>query len=57
MGFPTAMFTVLFAIGRTIGWMSQWEELVLDADQKIARPRQVFLGPRRLDYVPMDQRA
>ncbi|MEK7751935.1 MAG: citrate synthase [Acidobacteriota bacterium] len=57
MGFPTAMFTVLFAIGRTIGWMSQWEELVLDTDQKIARPRQIFLGPRRLDYVPMDQRA
>ena len=56
MGFPTAMFTVLFAIGRTIGWMAQWEELVLDTDQKIARPRQVFLGPRRLDYVPMDQR-
>jgi citrate synthase len=57
MGFPTAMFTVLFAIGRTIGWMAQWEELVLDTDQKIARPRQVFLGPRRLDYVPMNQRA
>ncbi len=57
MGFPTAMFTVLFAIGRTIGWLSQWEELVLDADQKIARPRQVFLGPRRLEYVPMSQRA
>jgi len=57
MGFPRAMFTVLFAIGRTIGWMSQWEELVLDADQKIARPRQIYLGPRRLDYVPMNQRA
>jgi citrate synthase len=57
MGFPTAMFTVLFALGRTIGWLSQWEELVQDSDQKIARPRQIFLGPARREFVPMDQRA
>jgi citrate synthase len=56
MGFPRAMFTVLFAIGRTIGWMSQWEELVQDSDQKIARPRQIFLGPARRDYVAIDKR-
>jgi citrate synthase len=56
MGFPRAMFTVLFAIGRAIGWMSQWEELVQDADQKIARPRQIFLGPARRDHVAIGQR-
>ena len=56
MGFPTTMFTVLFAMARTAGWVAQWEELLLDPDQKIARPRQVYLGPGRRDYVPMDRR-
>ena len=56
MGFPPDYFTVLFAIGRTAGWMAQWHEMVNDADQKIARPRQVFLGPARRDFVPIEKR-
>lgn len=57
MGFPIDMFTVLFAIGRTSGWLAQWEELLLDSDQKIARPRQVYLGSDARDYVMMGKRA
>jgi citrate synthase len=57
MGFPVAMFPVLFAIPRTAGWIAQWEELLLDKDQKIARPRQVYLGELRRDYVPLAARA
>jgi citrate synthase len=56
MGFPPDYFTVLFAIGRTAGWMAQWHEMVNDPDQKIARPRQVFLGPARRDFVPIEKR-
>ncbi len=56
MGFPPDYFTVLFAIGRTAGWLAQWHEMVNDPDQKIARPRQVFLGPARRDYVPLEKR-
>ena len=56
LGFPPEMFTVLFAIGRAIGWLAQWEEMLCDADQKIGRPRQIFLGPARRDYVPVEQR-
>ncbi len=56
MGFPPDYFTVLFAIGRTAGWLAQWHEMVNDPDQKIARPRQVFLGPARRDYVPVEKR-
>src|SRR6478735_7962529 len=52
MGFPTAMFPVLFAIPRTAGWIAQWEEMLLDPEQKIARPKQVYVGPVRRDYVP-----
>jgi len=57
MGFPVTMFPVLFAIPRTSGWIAQWEEMLLDAEQKIARPRQVYLGPGQRSYVPMDQRS
>ena len=57
MGFPTSMFPVLFAIPRTAGWIAQWEEMLLDPEQKIARPRQVYIGPARRDYVPLDQRS
>lgn len=57
MGFPTEFFTVLFAIPRTVGWLAQWQEMLLDPDQKIARPRQVFLGARGRDYVPMENRG
>jgi citrate synthase len=44
MGFPTAMFPVLFAIARTAGWLAQWQEMLVDQDQRIARPRQVYTG-------------
>jgi len=57
MGFPVEMFPVLFAIPRTAGWIAQWEEMLLDPDQKIARPRQIYTGPVTRNYVPRDQRA
>src|SRR6478736_260450 len=57
MGFPVEMFPVLFAIPRTAGWVAQWEEMLLDSEQKIARPRQIYTGPVARDYVPRDQRA
>jgi citrate synthase len=56
MGFPTSMFPVLFAIPRTAGWIAQWEEMLTDPDQKIARPRQIYVGERTRDYVPRDRR-
>jgi citrate synthase len=56
MGFPVDMFPVLFAIPRTAGWIAQWEEMLNDADQKIARPRQIYLGPQPRDYVPREKR-
>ena len=56
MGFPVTMFPVLFAIPRTAGWIAQWEEMLLDPDQKIARPRQVYFGATRRDYVPAGSR-
>src|SRR5215213_7279981 len=56
MGFPVDMFPVLFAIPRTAGWIAQWEEMLNDPDQKIARPRQIYLGPQTRDYVPKDKR-
>ncbi len=57
LGLPVAMFPVMFAIGRTSGWIAQWKEMVEDSEQKIARPRQIYTGARDLDYVPIDQRA
>ena len=57
MGFPVDMFPVLFAIPRTAGWLAQWDEMLRDPDQKIARPRQIYIGPDRRDYVPKDKRA
>ena len=56
MGFPVDMFPVLFAIPRTSGWLAQWVEMLLDEDQKIARPRQIYLGPEQRDYVPIKER-
>ena len=56
MGFPVGMFPVLFAIARTIGWMAQWQEFLLDPDHKIARPRQVYCGSEERDYVAMEKR-
>src|SRR5437773_598065 len=57
MGFPVDMFPVLFAIPRTAGWIAQWEEMLLDPEQKIARPRQIYVGPKTRDYVPADKRS
>jgi citrate synthase len=57
MGFPMTMFPVLFAIPRTCGWIAQWEEMLLDPDQKIARPRQIYIGARKRDYVALDTRS
>jgi citrate synthase len=56
MGFSPEFFTVLFAIPRTSGWVAQWEEMILDPEQKIARPRQIYVGPGERDYVPIEQR-
>jgi citrate synthase len=57
MRFPVDMFPVMFAIPRTSGWLAQWVELLEDEDQKIARPRQIYLGQRTRDYVPIDKRS
>ena len=57
MGFPVTMFPVLFAIPRTSGWIAQWEEMLLDPEQKIARPRQVFTGYGLRSYIPIDHRS
>ena len=57
MGFPVEMFPVLFAIGRTPGWVAQWEEMLLDPEQRIARPRQVYLGSDIRDYIMMGKRS
>ncbi len=56
MGYPTDYFTVLFAVGRLPGWIAQWEEMLTDPEQKIARPRQVYIGPGMRHYVPIDER-
>jgi citrate synthase len=57
LGLPVAMFPVMFAIGRTSGWIGQWLEMVQDSEQKIARPRQIYTGARDCDYVPIEQRG
>ncbi len=57
MGLPQDMFPVLFAIPRTSGWIAQWEEMLLDSEQKLARPRQIYLGAEERAYVPMNQRG
>ena len=56
LGFPTTMFTALFAVARTVGWVAQWKEMIEDPDQKIGRPRQLYTGPTARDYVPLKQR-
>ena len=56
MGFPTSMFTPIFAVARTVGWISQWKEQLADPQLKIGRPRQLYLGETRRDYVPLDAR-
>ena len=57
MGIPVSMFTVLFALARTVGWIAQWQEMIEDPDQRIGRPRQLYTGPTERDYVPPDQRS
>ncbi|WP_342152589.1 citrate synthase [Methylorubrum sp. SB2] len=57
LGFPTSMFTVLFALARTVGWIAQWAEMIEDPSQKIGRPRQLYVGPDRRDYVAIGQRG
>jgi citrate synthase len=56
IGFPTTMFTALFALARTVGWVAQWNEMISDPGQKIGRPRQLYTGPTQRDYVPVGQR-
>ncbi len=56
LGFPTSMFTVLFALARTVGWISQWKEMIEDPSQRIGRPRQLYVGPTQRDYMPMGKR-
>ncbi len=57
LGFPVSMFTVLFAIARTVGWIAQWKEMIEDPEQRIGRPRQLYAGAAERNFVPMDQRA
>ena len=56
MGFPESMFTVLFALARTVGWIAQWKEMVEDPSQKIGRPRQLYTGEYDREYVMLDKR-
>jgi len=56
IGFPTTMFTALFALARTVGWVAQWNEMISDPEQKIGRPRQLYTGPTQRDYLPVAQR-
>ncbi|CAN5554716.1 citrate synthase [soil metagenome] len=57
LGFPTSMFTVLFAVARTVGWIAQWKEMIEDPSQKIGRPRQLYTGETRRDYIPISKRG
>ena len=56
MGFPTTMFTVLFALARTVGWVAQWNEMVEDPSQRIGRPRQLYIGSPKRDYIDIAKR-
>ena len=56
IGIPTALFTGIFALARTVGWIAQWNEMISDPEQKIGRPRQLFIGSQRRDVPPMNAR-
>jgi citrate synthase len=56
LGFPTSMFTALFALARTVGWIAQWGEMISDPAQKIGRPRQIYTGAKQRDYIPLAKR-
>jgi len=57
LGFPTDMFTVLFALARTVGWIAQWSEMLEDPSQKIGRPRQIYTGAAQRDFVALKERS
>jgi citrate synthase len=57
MGFPVSMFTALFAVARTAGWIAQWKEMIEDPGQKIGRPRQLYKGPPKREYKPIEKRV
>jgi citrate synthase len=57
IGFPVDMFTVLFAVARTVGWIAQWKEMIEDPEQKIGRPRQLYVGPTERNFTPLDRRG
>jgi len=57
MGIPVSMFTVVFAVARTVGWVAQWNEMIEDPTQKIGRPRQLYTGPTRREFKPLAQRG
>ena len=57
LGFPADMFTVLFAVARTVGWIAQWNEMISDPSQKISRPRQIYTGPPQRDFIPLENRG
>jgi citrate synthase len=57
IGIPTSMFTCIFALARTVGWISHWNEMIGEPDQKIGRPRQLYIGPKRRDFVPLIKRS
>ena len=57
MGFPTSMFTPIFALARTVGWISQWKEMIADPQMKIGRPRQLYVGETTRDYVDVEKRG
>jgi citrate synthase len=56
LNIPANMFTVMFAIARTVGWVAHWSEMIADPSQRIGRPRQIYVGAQQLDYVSMDKR-
>jgi citrate synthase len=57
IGIPTEMFTCIFALARTVGWMTQWEEMITDPEYKIGRPRQLYMGAAKRDVLPLAQRG
>jgi citrate synthase len=57
LGIPTSMFTVMFAIGRTVGWVAHWREMITDPNGRISRPRQLYSGPAQRDYIVVDKRG
>jgi len=56
IGFPSSMFTVLFAVARTVGWVAQWKEMIEDPNQRIGRPRQLYTGPKKRNYITIEKR-